>query len=265
MDEDLENFWRSLRPIVKENFSFGEIKDLIAAAALPVEKLSHLQQKSLPAKSASKGELLDAINDLIYNSNNSIDAIKRIVAKMLEYRKDIENKLSKHANKYNLKLVGGKILPLDFQVTDAIHDFSEEAKTLLEKSYQRYGDHDYSGAMSAICSALDAVTGHLYKTHSLGNPHDDSYQQRVSRSFAILEPVYRKEFSQIMNDECEVNKLWQNYKGAVNQAAYVMGALRRKASDVHGSSACSQELIRHAIDSSTFIIRSITYQNPITY
>lgn len=112
--------------------------------------------------------------------------------------------------------------------------------------------------MTAVCSALDAVTNNLYRVHDLGNPNDDSYQQRVSRSFAVLEPAYRDKFSQMINDSNEVNRLWQNYRGAINQSAYVMGSFRRNASDVHGVSACPPELIRHAIDSGTFIIRSIT-------
>ncbi len=56
----------------------------------------------------------------------------------------------------------------------------------------------------------------------------------------------------------EVTRIWQNYKGSVNQAAYVLGSFRRNASDVHGKSESSAALVRHAIDCGTFIIRSIT-------
>jgi len=52
--------------------------------------------------------------------------------------------------------------------------------------------------------------------------------------------------------------MWQNYRGAVNQAAFVLGALRRNANDVHGLSDRPPSLVRHAIDCGTFIIRSIT-------
>ncbi|UDL05462.1 hypothetical protein [Marinobacter sp. CA1] len=258
MKTDIKKVWRALRPTVKDGFTFNETKDVVAAAALPVEELAHLQQKSLPAKGASKGELLDALDGLISKEPNPDKAIQYLIAAMLEQKSHLEARISDCAQRFGWKLVDGQLRPLDFQVDDAVQDFSAEVKGLLRTAYRRFGEGDYSGAMTAICSGLDTVTNYLYTVHDLGNPHDDSYQQRVSRSFAVLEPVYRDRFGQMTDDGNEVNRLWQNYRGAINQAAYVMGSFRRNASDVHGVSACPPELIRHAIDSGTFIIRSIT-------
>lgn len=258
METDIKKVWRALRPTVKDGFTFNETKDVVAAAALPVEELAHLQQKSLPAKGASKGELLDALDGLISREPDPGKAIQNLIAAMLEQKNHLEPRISDCAERFGWKIVDGQLRPLDFQIDDAVHDFSEEVKTLLRNAYRRFGESDYSGAMTAICSAVDTATNHLYVVHGLGNPHDDSYQQRVSRSFAVLEAAYRDRFGQMTDDSSEVNKLWQNYRGAINQAAYVMGSFRRNASDVHGISACPPELIRHAIDSGTFIIRSIT-------
>ena len=258
MENEIKKVWRALRPTVKDGFTFNEIKDVVAAAALPVDELAHLQQKSLPEKGASKGELLDALDVLIAKEPDPGKAIQNLIDAMLEQKNHLETRISDCAVRFGWKIVDGQLRPLDFQVDDAIHDFSEEVKTLLRNAYRRFGESDYSGAMTAVCSALDTVTNHLYEVHGLGNPHNDSYQQRVSRSFAVLEAAYRGRFGQMTNDGSEVNKLWQNYRGAINQAAYVMGSFRRNASDVHGVSGCPPELIRHAIDSGTFIIRSIT-------
>ena len=98
----------------------------------------------------------------------------------------------------------------------------------------------------------------MYAIYSLGNPYGDSYQQRVSRSFSALEKAYRGSFSEASIEEEEVNRMWQNYKSSINQAAFVLGSLRRNVSDVHGLSKCPPALVRHAIDCGTFIIRSIT-------
>lgn len=258
MEKDLKKVWRALRPTVKEGFTFNQTKDVVAAAALPVEELAHLQQKSLPEKGASKAELLDALDGIIFKEPHPEKAIQNLILAMLEQKTHLEPRISDCAERFGWRMVDGKLRPLDFQVEDAVQDFSEEVKSLLETAYRRYGEGDYAGTMTAICSALDTVTNQLYKVHGLGNPHDDSYQQRVSRSFAVLESAYRERFGQMTDDGTEVNKLWQNYRGAINQAAYVMGSFRRNASDVHGGSACPPELIRHAIDSGTFIIRSIT-------
>tara|TARA_R110000851_G_scaffold103567_7_gene220714 strand:+ start:3848 stop:4669 length:822 start_codon:yes stop_codon:yes gene_type:complete len=261
MEADLRKIWRALRPTVKEGFTFNGTKDVVAAAALPVEKLSHLQQKSLPEKGASKGKLLDALDDLIEEEPDQSRAIQNLIAVMIEQNPRMEPNISGCAKRFGWTVFNGQLRPIDFQVDDAVYDFSEEVKKLLKNAYKRFGEGDYSGAMTAICSALDNVTNHLYQVHALGNPHEDSYQQRVSRSFATLEGAYKARFGQITDDNSDVNKLWQNYKGSINHAAYVMGAFRRNASDVHGVSDCPPEVIRHAIDCGTFIIRSITSES----
>ncbi len=55
----------------------------------------------------------------------------------------------------------------------------------------------------------------------------------------------------------EINKIWNNHRGAVNQAAYVLGAFRREYSDAHGVQNAEPELVQRAIDCAVFIIRSI--------
>ncbi|MBB3231132.1 hypothetical protein [Halomonas stenophila] len=257
MKTDIRNIWRALRPIVKEGFTFNGIKDVVAAAALPVEKLSHLQQKSLPEKGATKSELLDAVDNLIEKEPDPARAIQNLILVMIEQNSRMASHVSVCAERFGWTVVDCQLRPVDFQVDDAVHEFSEEVRILLKNAYKRFGEGDHSGAMTAVCSALDSVTNKLYEKHGVGDPHNDSYQQRVSRSFAVLESTYRLRFKQVMNDDYEVNKLWSNYKGAINQAAYVMGAFRRNASDVHGVAGCPQEVIRHAIDCGTYIIRSI--------
>ncbi len=109
-----------------------------------------------------------------------------------------------------------------------------------------------------VCSALDTLTMLVYEKHGLGDAHGASYQERISRSFQVFEKAYKAGLTEAQVEEQEVIRIWQNYKGAVNQAAYVLGSFRRNTSDVHGMSECSAALVRHAIDCGTFIIRSIT-------
>ena len=84
MTDDIRKIWRALRSTVKDGCTFAEIKDLVASAALPVQKLSHLQQRSLPARGASKGELLDAVDDVIADEQNPTEAVQRLVAAFLQ-------------------------------------------------------------------------------------------------------------------------------------------------------------------------------------
>ncbi len=258
MENELRKIWRALRAKVKERCTFAVIKDIVASAALPVEKLSHLQQRSLPAMGASKSQLMDAVDDLIGEEQDSDQAIKRLIDALLQSEPHLQSEVAACVAQFGWTVEERQLRPSDFQVEGASVDFSTEVRELLRTAYARYGQGDYAGAMTAVCSAVDNVTNKMYATHDLGNPHDDSYQQRASRSFSALETAYRQRLAEANVKEAELNQMWQNYRGAVNQAAYVMGALRRNASDVHGISNCPPELVRHAIDCGTFIIRSIT-------
>jgi len=258
MEKDIRKIWRSLRPILKDTCTFAEIKDLVAVSALPVEELSHLQQRSLPAKGASKSELLDAVDDLIGKEQNQTGAIQRLLAAFLERKRHLHGKVSEYVQQFGWTVADGQLQPSDFHVEEAAVDLSEEIRQLLRASYTRYGQGDYSGAMTAVCSAIDTLTKRVYEKHSLGDAHRASYQERASRSFQAFEKAYKARLAEAQIEEQEVMRIWQNYKGSVNQAAYVLGSFRRNASDVHGMSECSAALVRHAIDCGTFIIRSIT-------
>ena len=258
MTEDTRKIWRALRATVKDGCTFAEIKDIVASATLPVERLSHLQQRSLPAKGASKSELMDAVDDLISAEPNPTQAIQRLITAFLQRRPHLQSKVAQCVAQFGCTVEDGQLRSSDFQVEGASADFSAEVRELLRTAYTRYGQGDYSGAMTAVCSALDNVTNHMYAIYGFGNPHGDSYQQRACRSFAALEDEYRQRFAEAEIEEVELSRMWQNYRGAINQAAYVMGALRRNASDVHGISNCPPGLVRHAIDCGTFITRSIT-------
>ena len=258
MTDDIRKIWRALRSIVKDVCTFAEIKDLVASASLPVEQISQLQQRSLPERGASKSELLDAVDDLLGHEQNPTEAIQNLVATLLERKRHMHDRIAECARRFGWTVDEGQLLPSDFQVEGTSVDFSTKVKELLRTAYNRYGQGDNSGAMTAVCSALDDVTTRMYASFNLGSPHKDSYQQRATRSFSSLEDAYRQRFAEAEIKDKELNQMWQNYRGAVNQAAFVLGSLRRNVSDVHGLSICPPSLVRHAIDCGMFIIRSIT-------
>lgn len=92
----------------------------------------------------------------------------------------------------------------------------------------------------------------------LGDHRKDAYQQRIVRSFSALEDEFRAPFEDSDTADEEVNRIWQNHRGAVNQSSYVLGAFRREFADVHGVEDAPPELVQRAIDCAVFIIRSIT-------
>ena len=256
--EDFRKIWRVLRATVKDGCTFSEIKDIVSKSGLPVEELTHLQQRSLPEKGASKSELLDAVDGLIQKESEPTDAIQNLITAFLKMKPDHGDTVAEYVQEFGWTVIDGQLRPSDFQVGEAFVDTTEEIRQSLKTAYERYSQSDYPGAMTAVCSALDKLTLHIYEEYCLGNAHQASYQERVCRSFQALEDTYRTSLTEAPIDGQEVNRIWENYKGAVNQTAYVLGSFRRNASDVHGLSQCSPGLIRYAIDCGTFIVRSIT-------
>ena len=57
--------------------------------------------------------------------------------------------------------------------------------------------------------------------------------------------------------EEEVERLWNNHRKSVSQAAYVLGSFRREYSDAHGVQDAPPKLIQKTLDCAVFIIRSL--------
>ena len=258
MEKDLRKVWRALRSAVKNECTFAGIKELVAKSGLPVEELTHLQQRSLPERGASKSELIDAVDDLLRKEDDPTTAIQNLIAAFLEMDPCHGDKVAECVRKFGWTVIDGQLRTSDFQVEEVVGDSTEEVRQALHTAYARYGQGDYPGAMTAVCSALDTLTLRVYEERGLGDAHKASYQERASRSFCAFEEAYRNRLVEAQIKEQEVTRIWNNYKGAVNQAAYVLGSFRRNASDAHGLSQCPPELVRYAIDCGTFIIRSIT-------
>ncbi|MCH7903489.1 MAG: ATP-binding protein [Armatimonadetes bacterium] len=62
--------WNRSRGDIKERFTFADLKDIAGKAGLPIHELTHLQQRQLPAKGASKAQLLDAISELMLRESS---------------------------------------------------------------------------------------------------------------------------------------------------------------------------------------------------
>jgi hypothetical protein len=227
MESDIRKVWRAVRSLINDRYTFAEMMNLVAESGMPVEKLSHLQQKPLHGKGTSKNELFDAIDDLIKKEEKPTQTIQhlfRIILKRFPY---FSGEFSQAMQHLGWTVQDDQLRPLDFQIKEASVDLSEEVKQSLQTAYTRYSQDDFSGAMTAVCSALDTLTARVYHCQSLGDPQDATYQERASRSFQAFEKEYRARLTEAGVEEKEVNLIWQNYKGSINQAAYVLGAFRR--------------------------------------
>lgn len=256
---ELIEIWGSLRGLIRDSFTFSQIKELAGASGLPIQRLSHLQQRQLPARGASKSQLLDAIDDLLNKQNDPNRNVEFFIKEMIQRKHQLYEALDETLQRFGWYLENDVPCPTDLQVDIGTVDLRHEIQNSLSNCFRRYRDGDYSGAVTCICGAVDSVTEEVYTKRNLGNPHDDSYQQRVNRAFSSLEDDFKSEFSDLDSfDDKEVIKIWINYKNSVNQAAYVLGSFRRNISDTHGVNDCPREFVQKALDCGTYILRSFT-------
>ena len=59
--DNISSAWGAIRPILKEEFDFSQIKDIVGLAGIDVTQMSHLVQKS-GSGGASKGQLIAEID-----------------------------------------------------------------------------------------------------------------------------------------------------------------------------------------------------------
>jgi hypothetical protein len=111
--------------------------------------------------------------------------------------------------------------------------------------------------MTAVCGLVDGITEHVYREHNLGNHREASYQERIGRAVTTLENAFKDPLRGTGLAAEEIERLWQNFRQACNQAGYVLGSFRREFSDAHGPAPAPPSLIQRALDCAVFIVRGL--------
>jgi hypothetical protein len=254
----LSDGWPLLRKIIVDGYTFNEIKSLIGQAGLPIHNLSHLQQRS-GSRSASKGNLMDGV-DFLFRQFAVPDQerfVRTVIHDIWEQKHESREQIADLLERIGWGITEGEPHPLELQVDVEVTAFPEEQRKLLSKAIRRFREGDLDGAVTAICSVVDSATERIYASEGLADHRSDSYQQRVSRAFATRQRVVVHSLAGGGLADVEVERIWQNLKGSVNQAAYVLAAFRREISDVHGSANASTALVQRSLDSAIFILRSL--------
>jgi hypothetical protein len=122
--ERIGELWGSLRGILRNHPTFAQIKDLVGAAGLPVQELSHIQQKQ--SGGASKGQLMDEIDGLVnkldYEQCDQFVATctKELLGRYGHLRDEVETVFRKHGWGINDAYEIIHFKSNDSQVTDKI-------------------------------------------------------------------------------------------------------------------------------------------------
>ena len=255
----LNQAWGALRVVLKDAFSFYEIKDVVGLAGIDVTRLARLEQKA--GGGASKGQLMTALDREIAPLDHAEKSrvLNHLAEEVVRQRPYQSECLEEYLERLGWQFADGKLVPIDvFDIAD-IADLPDVSKTDLLKGAARLRDGDFSGALAAACAAVDSATNAVYAEHGLGSPTSDSFQTRCANAFKVKRSIsgLTGELSALGWKEADADKLSKNLQGALNQGAYVMQTLRSRMSDVHGSKRVLNPLVFDSLKWAALIVRML--------
>jgi hypothetical protein len=178
--------WGPIRSSLTENFSFGDIKQIVGYADIAMSRLAHLEQKSQGG--ASKSQLLRAIDAQIGSMDTeSVGVVASICCEeMLRRKPNLIPELERVLSRVGWKFSGSEILPVEIFDVSELKDIPDNAHEDILKAASRLRDGDLSGSLSASCGALDSVTGSIYQEFGLGDLNKASFQERIKKSIDAI-------------------------------------------------------------------------------
>lgn len=264
MDEEvgtkLNQAWIALAPVLKDAFKFYDIKEIMGLAGLDVTRLAHLEQHA-GSGSASKGQLITALDGEV--GSLEIAAKRRVlnhVAEEIVSRRPGEiQRLQICLDRLGWQFVEGRLIPIELFDAGELAELPQAAREDLVKAASRLRDGDLGGALAAACGAVDATTAAVYDENGLGPPHKDSFQARCAKALKAkgMDEQVRTELTAIGWEASRADRLADNLRGALNQGANVMQALRSGMSDVHGSKHVVPALVFDSLKWAALIVRML--------
>lgn len=255
-----ENPWGPIRSTLSENFSFGDIKNIIGYGNLNMSELSKLEQK--PKNGATKSQLLSKVDEQIerMNGNRRIRFAVTCCEEMIRRKSGVKDELERIFSRVGWKFIENDLIPIKVLNSADLNSIPASAHRDIQKAAVRLRDGDLSGAISAACGALDNVTSEIYREHNLGKPTNSSFQERIKKSIGTVKIVNRLEYelTDIGWSKADYTQLSQNIEGSLNQAAFVMQKLRSAMGDVHGEKAVISTLAYDSIKWSLLMLRFLS-------
>ncbi len=255
--------WGPIRSSLTENFSFGNIKQIVGYADIDMSQLAHLEQKS--EGGASKSQLLSAIDKQIGQMDTDSSGVVASICceEMLRRKPILIDELERVLSRVGWKFSGTTLLPVEIFDISELKDIPENAHEDIQKAASRLRDGDLSGSLSASCGALDSVTSSIYGEFGLGDPNKASFQERIKKSIDAIgaKENLKRELQEIGWGESDLKPLSSNLEGALNQAAFVMQKLRSNMGDVHGTKPVVSALVYDSIKWSLLLLRILVTRN----
>ncbi len=251
--------WGPVRSTLTEKFTFGDIKQIVGYGDLDMSRLAHLEQK--PQNGASKSQLLSEIDRQVgaMDDKRRSAFVSICCEEMMRRKPDVIEELERVLSRVGWKFSGTALIPIEIFDVAELASLPDAAAADIQKAATRLRDGDLSGALSAACGALDAVTSDIYTRHGLGDAGKASFQERIRKSLDALQVKDRLigELTDIGWAEPDYKPLSANIDGSLNQAAFVMQKLRADMGDVHGTKPVIAALVYDAIKWSSLLLRML--------
>lgn len=255
----LNQAWGALRVVLREAFSFYQIKDLAGLAGIDVTRLARLEQRA--GGGASKGQLMTALDREIAQLSDAEKArvLNHFAEEVICQPHYDSERLDDYLQRLGWQFADGKLVPIDVFDVAELAELPDVSRTDLLKAATRLRDGDLSGAMGAACAAVDSATNAVYADHGIGVPSKDSFQTRCKKALNAKKAISRLpgELTGMGWSTADAKLFSNNLWGALNQGAFVMQALRSRMSDVHGSKPVLNPLVYDALKWAALIIRML--------
>lgn len=157
--------WGPVRAVLEENFSFGRVKSIVAAAGFDMGEL---------AAAHNEVALMGTLDRLYAEMEAELQArflaiiVEEILTRAQDRQREIDERLGYVLSRMGWSLLQGRVVPIEVIDRTELEEVPSEARDDFVKASTRLRDGDLSGAVSAACGAVDSVTRNVYQTKMQG-------------------------------------------------------------------------------------------------
>ena len=255
----LNSAWSALGAVLRDAFTFYDIKEIAGLAGVDPTRLARLEQKA--GGGASKGQLITALDREIGELNyaTKMRVLNHIAEEVLSRSPDQTERLGEYLSRLGWQLLGGRLIPIELMDASELAELPTTATADLTKAAARLRDGDLDGALAAACAAVDSSTAAVYLEKGLGSPRKDGFQKRCSEALKAKGTIgdVTDELIGLGWAREDAQRLADNLRGALNHGANVMQGLRSGMSDVHGSKRVMPALVFDSLKWAALIVRML--------
>lgn len=255
----LNQAWGAIRVVLRDAFTFYDIKEIAGLAGIDVTRFALLVQRA--SGGASKSQLISALDAEIggLEAATKFRVLTHIAEELLRQQPDQASRLDEYLERLGWQFEDGRLIPVELFDVAELDELPGAARTDLVTAAARLRDGDLDGALASACAAVDSATSAVLAEREPQLQATDGFQARYATALKERNTL-SETCDQLVSlgwEEADATKLMHNLHGALNQGAFVMQSLRSKMSDVHGAKRVLKPLIFDSLKWAALILRML--------